>query len=229
MAEVIVLDNFYENPDLVREKAIDAFKEMIDENLLYDSWHFNDFKGDYDDIPGLINEDKTIVGRTFETSSVFNDYHEKIFEKLLHSKIQYTCEKNGIFVLNNCLTNPISVNINNDFKTGTIAEEWVGIIFLTPDAPVEGGISIKTYKRLNINSMKTLNNMEEPFRNLILNQLLTHKRDETYWEIDSQIANVYNRLILMKKNIFYSSSLNFGIRLNDSRLTHYFSFGVIPN
>ena len=229
MTEVIVYDNFYETPDLIRQNAIDAFKEMIDENLLYDSWHFKDLKGNYNDIPGLIKEDKTILGGTFETTSFFNDYHEKIFEKLLNSKIQYTCKRNGIFILNNCLTNPISVIINKNFKADNIAEEWVGIIFLTPDGPYEGGVSIKNYKKLNINSSKSLQNIEESYRNLILDELHKHKQDETFWETDSQIGNVYNRLILIKKNVFYRSSLNFGVKLNDYRLTHYFSFGVIPN
>lgn len=229
MTEVIVCDSFYETPDLIRQKAIDAFKETINENILYDEWHFKNFKGSYEDIPGLIKEDKTIIGRSFETSSFFNDYHEKKIEMLLNSKIQYTCESNGIFILNNCMTNPISVIVNTDFKAGNNVEEWVGIIFLTPDAPIEGGITIKNYKKLNINSIKSLQTIEEPFRNLILKELHTHRKDDTYWATDSQIANVYNRLILMKKYIFYSPSVNFGIRLNDSRLIHYFSFGVIPN
>lgn len=231
MTEVIVYENFYENPDLIRQTAIDAFKEMIDENLLYDSWQFNNFKENHrDDIPGLlIKEDKTIIGRTFETSSFFNDYHEKKIETLLNSKIQYTCESNGIFILHNCLTNPISVIINKNLKPKDNVEEWVGIIFMTPNAPIEGGVTIKNYKKLNINSLKTLQNIEEPFRNLIIEELYSHRKDTTYWEIDSQFANVYNRLILMKKNTFYSSSLNFGIKLDDARLTQYFSFGVIPN
>lgn len=230
MQDILIYDNFYEKPDTIRQIALDTFKEFIDENLPYDNWHFNKYKGDYNDIPGLINDNNTIIGRTFETDSLFDKFHYDLFENLLNSKIQYTCEKNGIFLLNNCLSNPISVNIEKDIKNiNNISEEWIGIIFLTPDAPLDGGITIKNYKKLNINSTKSLKSVEEKFRISILNEIINNNKNKNAWEIDCKIANVYNRLVLFKKNMFYSSSLNFGINLKDSRLTHFFSFGVIPN
>jgi hypothetical protein len=64
---------------------------------------------------------------------------------------------------------------------------------------------------------------------MIFDELEKCKINKTYWDIDTKIANVYNRLVLLKKNIFWSSSLNFGVNLNDSRLIHFFSFGVTYN
>ena len=227
MKDIIIYDKFYENPYEIREGALSVFKTMINEKDLYLNWHFQDYSGSYDTIPGIIRDNETIMGRSFETSSYYSEYHKTIFEKLLNSTIQYNGEKNGIFVLNNCLSNPIPMNINKN--SNSIITEWIGIVFLTPDPPLEGGITINNYKKLNINSLDSLDNNNELLKNLIVNEIYSHRKDTTYWETDTKIANVYNRLILIKKNIFYKSSLNFGIRLNDSRLTQFFSFGVLPN
>jgi hypothetical protein len=127
--------------------------------------------------------------------------------------------------LNSCISNPVSININ-DIKESVNIEEWVGIIFLTPDAPLEGGITIYNHKKMNKNSIKSFRKMEKPISDLILVELNNCSKDTTFWEIDTQIANVYNRLILLKKDLFYKSSLNYGINIEDSRLTQFFSFGV---
>jgi hypothetical protein len=229
MKDVIIYDNFYEDPDIIRETALETFKKIIDVNNVYDKWHFNEYKGKFDDIPGLIKEKKPFIGSKFETSSFFDIYHEKKFEELLNAKIQYTSEKNGIFILESCLSAPISVVINKNNIKASYIEEWVGIIFLTPNAPIEGGLTIQNYKKLNTNSVKTFIEYDEPIKTIILTEMEKCKIDKTYWDIDSQIANVYNRLILLKKNILYSTSLNFGINLNDSRLIHFFSFSVTYN
>jgi len=229
MKDIIIYDNFYDNPDIIRQSALEAFKTSINENDPYDKWLFNNYQGKIEDNPGLNKEKKTFIGSKFETSSFFDMYHENKFEELLNAKIQYTSKKNGIFILESCLSAPISVVINKNNIKASYTEEWVGIIFLTPDAPVEGGLTITNYKKLNINSVESLTKFDEPIKKLILNELEICKTDKTFWDIDTQIANVYNRLVLLKKNIFYSSSLNFGVNLNDSRLIHFFSFGVTYN
>lgn len=229
MKNIIICDNFYENPDSIRNLAIDAFKTMIDEKSKYFNWNFIDFKGFYDDMPGLSKKNKTIIGNAFETFSFNSEIYQNKFEELLKSKIQYTCENNGIFILNNCLTNPISVNINNNIINNPNIEEWIGIVFLTQNAPVEGGITIKQNKKLKTNSLKSVKHLEKSIQNIILDDLNNTCKDTTFWETDCIIANVYNRLVLFKKDFFYSSSLNFGINLYDSRLVHFFSFGIYKN
>ena len=74
----------------------------------------SNYEGYFHDIPGLIKEKKIFIGSKFETSSFFDMYNENIFEKLLNAKIQYTSEKNGIFILDSCLSSPISVVINKN-------------------------------------------------------------------------------------------------------------------
>lgn len=229
MKNIIIYDNFYEDPDSIRNIAIDAFKITINEKLSYNNWHFLEFKGYYNDMPGVSKQNKTILGKAFETFSFYSEIYENKFEELLKSKIQYTCENNGIFILNNCLTNPISVNINNNIINNPNIEEWIGIVFLTPNAPYEGGITIHQNKKLKTNSLKSIKQLEKSIQTIILDDLNKVCKDATFWETDSIIANVYNRLVLFKKDMFYSSSLNFGIKLDDSRLVHFFSFGIYKN
>jgi hypothetical protein len=71
-----------------------------------------------------------------------------------------------------------------------------------------------------------LNDLNKIIKDNIIKDLKNDMYDETKWILDSKISNVYNRLILFKKELFYSSSMNFGIDLNESRLIQYFSFGV---
>jgi len=226
MENIIICDNFYEDPDSIRNVAINSFKTIIDEKLLYNNWHFFHFKGYYDDMPGLSKKNKSIMGKSFETFSFYSKEYENKLEELLKSKIQYTCKNNGIFILNNCITNPISVIINNHVINNPNIEEWIGIVFLTPNAPVEGGITIHQNKKLKKNSLKSVKTIEKFIQNIILDDLNKCSKDTTFWETDCIIANVYNRLVLFKKDFFYSSSLNFGIKLDDSRLIHFFSFGI---
>lgn len=225
MKDIIVYDNFYEDPDIIRKNILNSYKIQTHSIVNSDNLHFIDFKGQYDELPGLVKKGNNLFDHIFETTSFYNDFHEKIFERILDSKIQYTCEKNGVFILNSCISNPVSININ-DIKESVNIEEWVGIVFLTPDAPVEGGITIYNHKKINKNSIKSLRKMEKSIRDIILVELNNCSKDTTFWEIDTQIANVYNRLILLKKDLFYKSSLNYGINIEDSRLTQFFSFGV---
>jgi len=229
MKNIIVCDNFYEDPDSIRIIAIESFKMTIDEKLSYNNWHFIKFKGYYDDMPGLSKQNKTIIGKAFETFSFYSKVYQDKLEELLKSKIQYTCENNGIFILNNCLTNPISVNITNNIVDNPHIEEWIGIVFLTPNAPFEGGITIKQNKKLKTNSLKSIKQLEESLQIIILDNLKKECKDTACWETDCIIANLYNRLVLFKKDYFYSSSMNFGIKLEDSRLVHFFSFGIYKN
>jgi hypothetical protein len=108
-------------------------------------------------------------------------------------------------------------------------EEWIGIVFLTPNAPFEGGITIKQNKKLKTNSIKSIKQLEKSIQMIILDDLKKDCKDATFWETDCIVANIYNRLVLFKKDYFYSSSMNFGIKLDDSRLVHYFSFGIYKN
>ena len=81
-------------------------------------------------------------------------------------------------------------------------------------------------KKYKISSIFELDDLNKVIKDNIIKDLKNDMYDETKWILDSKISNVYNRLILFKKELFYSSSMNFGIDLNESRLIQYFSFGV---
>lgn len=234
---LIIIDNFYNEPDIIRLNMLKNFEtkmaiEKKDKNIdtwHAEEWHFNYIDYNYSQLPGLTDNDKTIIGRNFILDSLYDEnLHKKEFEKLLNKKIEQTNANNGKGYLYNCLSNPIPIEINNFNNYNEKYDEWVGVLFLTPDAPSEGGITTYNYTPLKITSTEKILSYDENIKKNMLEQLNVNKFDiSKYWEVDSTIENVYNRLVLLKKDLFYSSTCNFGTNLYNSRLLQYFSFSVV--
>jgi len=90
-------------------------------------------------------------------------------------------------------------------------EPWAGVLYLTPNAPIEYGTSLFRHKDTKI--MYGRDNTIEDHLN----------PDE--WEEMARIGNIYNRLILYNGEIYHrSTTTGFGTKLEDSRLTQVFFF-----
>jgi hypothetical protein len=83
---------------------------------------------------------------------------------------------------------------------------WAGLIYLEPDAPLDGGL--KLWKNLN------------PRRQL---DWMTPKEN---WELIDDLGNVYNRLLLVRGNIPHSGAAGWGENVGDGRLFQTFFFKV---
>ena len=91
---------------------------------------------------------------------------------------------------------------------------WGGVLYLTPDAPLDGGTSF--------------------FRSKINNSIYNHNydhlasseycQDMTKWDIATEVKNIYNRLILFRGDQWHSSSTYFGHDDETGRLTQVFFF-----
>jgi hypothetical protein len=78
MKDIIVYDNFYEDPDILRKNILNSYKIQTNYRVDYDNLHFIDFKGQYDELPGLVKKSNNLFDPTFETTSFYNDFHKKI-------------------------------------------------------------------------------------------------------------------------------------------------------
>lgn len=88
---------------------------------------------------------------------------------------------------------------------------WAGVLYLTPDAPIEYGTSLYRHKNTKIMYGRDTTNENH------LNP------DE--WEEMARIGNIYNRLILYNGEIYHrSTTTGFGDTLANSRLTQVFFF-----
>ena len=125
-------------------------------------------------------------------------YFQNKFEKILGSKIitsnNYESQNICRIILHN---DPIVINKENN---------KYGIVFLTPDAPANTGITL--YRRKG-KTDDTINN---------------ENKDITDFEKIDIIGNVYNRLVICNTNLVHAFSHNFLNNIPNKRLTHTFAF-----
>lgn len=96
-------------------------------------------------------------------------------------------------------------------------QRWAGVIFLTPDAPVESGLSLV---RSRITGATHSTGDAKIDTATFEGKLL----DSTKWETVDKIGNVYNRLVLWDARHIHAASSYFGTGLNDGRLFWMFFF-----
>ena len=185
---LIIVDDFYNNVDEVRKFAL--------------SQPF-DVKGNY---PGV------------RTGCLINDSTRENIQKIVEphgGKITDWLESDeytGSFQITTAKERSW-VHSDNVNKNYVIEENrWGGVLYLTPDAPLEAGTSF--YRSKLNNSIYNHNNDE-------LNQ---YSQDMTKWEVASEVKNIYNRLILFRGDQWHSSTTYFGQDHETGRLTQVFFF-----
>lgn len=97
----------------------------------------------------------------------------------------------------------------------TDSYEWSGVLFLTPDAPVNSGTGIYRHIESNEISIQEIDHSDTP--NL----------EENKWEVVTIIGNVFNRLVLFDGKAYHRSLVSgFGDRPSTGRLTQVFFFNT---
>ena len=86
--------------------------------------------------------------------------------------------------------------------------DWCGIIFLSPDAPVDS--SINFYKNKNTNDRYCLEKEH------------TNMKDMTKWELVDRVGNLYNRMVLFNCKRYHAHVNNFGGDKKNSKLFSMF-------
>jgi len=96
---------------------------------------------------------------------------------------------------------------------------WAGVIFMTPDAPVTSGTSFYRHK----DGTSTRQEMDARGNKSIMD---LDSQDMTKWELVDRIGNVFNRLILFNADRFHMSMDYFGQTKDDGRLFQVFFFST---
>jgi hypothetical protein len=96
---------------------------------------------------------------------------------------------------------------------------WAGIIFLTPNAPLSSGTAFYRFKdgALCQEDGDILNNQTEVDR---------FSQDMTKWELVDRVGNVFNRLILFNAHKYHMSMDYFGDSKENGRLFQVFFFST---
>jgi hypothetical protein len=102
----------------------------------------------------------------------------------------------------------------------TDQQEWAGVLFLTPNAPVDCGTTIYRPRNQSLNA------------NLVVSPEL-HSQvfargfyDSTPFEVVDVVGNVYNRLLLFNSKMIHAASKYFGTNANNGRLFQMFFFDI---
>lgn len=189
---VLVIDNFFDNPDSIREQGL-----SLDFNVT----------GNY---PGL---------RTNCPDHIRSIVYKKVISLLVDSSTN---------------TPKAKVEVAFQLVTKEQEENWIhmdrggffaGVIYLTPDAPINSGTSI--YKFIGdadtFEKVRELDQVKNNFHKKILtdhNEMKSaREKMKQYFCKTVDVANVYNRLILYPANLFHSGNNFFGTTKNDARLT----------
>ena len=191
----LIIDNFYNNVDEVRNYAL---------SLDYES-----------------EENHGAVGFRCESGSKKYNGTKEYFEYLLNVKIQDNNKEGGWnYSTNGCFQwcpNGTRLVYHCD------SQNYAGIIYLTPDAPVKCGTSLLRHKKHKIkdNKIFELDDWHELIENK--DNLFT---DKISWEEVDNFGNIYNRLVLFNSHNVHAVTEYFGDNINNSRLFQLFFFNV---
>lgn len=96
-------------------------------------------------------------------------------------------------------------------------QSWAGVIYLTPDAPVECGTTLFGHKKSKIRHSTHPQVFTEVFNTGTF-------LDKTPYEPVDVAGNIYNRLVLWDATSIHSASEYFGSSVNNGRLFQIFFF-----
>lgn len=194
-AAIIVIDNFYNN-------AMETRNYILTQEF--------SVKGNY---PGQ------------RTISYANDYLKDVIQKYVEiygGKItRFECPKpdnsdagdiyNGMF--------QYTTSRDRSWIHCDAWNNWAGVLFLTPDAPVSAGTSFYRFYDGSMCKKDSgiLNNLEE---------IDTYCQDLTKWELVDTVGNVFNRLVLFNSTRYHMSMDYFGNCKENGRLFQVFFFST---
>tara|TARA_B100000768_G_C11112193_1_gene303770 strand:+ start:58 stop:633 length:576 start_codon:yes stop_codon:yes gene_type:complete len=102
--------------------------------------------------------------------------------------------------------------------------EWAGVVYLTPDAPVTGGTGIFKHKSTGAYKMPRLADGSRDQD--LLDKINNDGQDYTKWDLVDVVGNKYNRAVFYKGDLFHASLDYFGKDINDGRLFQTFFFNT---
>lgn len=139
--------------------------------------------------------------------------YEQAFERLLGSKLPSfgANAANGCFQL---CTARDAIPYHSD------SASYAGVLFLTPDAPLDAGLSFFRNRRSGMRGRcADPELMAQTFGR-------DAEFDRSCWEEIDRVANVYNRLVLFNAHLAHGATAYFGSGLEDGRLFQNFFFDV---
>lgn len=182
--DIVVVDNFYKNPDIVRSFALQ--QKFFENNNYY---------------KGIRSKEKYL------TDSMKHHFENLIGESITDS--WHTHQFNGCFQV----TSAENLQVFHCDENS-----WAGVLYLTPDPPLQSGTKILRSKNTNLIDMKGVS------ESMSAQTFSSGFYDGTKFETVDNIGNVYNRLVLFKSTKLHCAGDYFGTSMWNGRLIHLFFF-----
>lgn len=197
---VIIVDNFYENPD---EKVYHALQEKLHNH----GYH-----------PGM------------RTVSSFNEEAAYKLTKIMNRNIypsgdsyayQFNTSYEVSWIHTDICLSEMELNKNKNKKS------WAAVIYLKKNAPLECGTCIYREKQFgyeNLHDFLINNNRNDA--EYKSQQISDTGSDISNWEESIFVGNVYNRCVIYNANYFHQARKYFGFVKEDSRLIQVIFFST---
>lgn len=102
--------------------------------------------------------------------------------------------------------------------------DWAGVWYGTPNAPVTGGTAIYRHKETGLVKVPKLQDGSKD--NKLMEVIEADGNDYTKWEVVDMVGNIYNRLVLYPGDLFHASVDYFGTNKTNGRLFQTFFFNT---
>lgn len=181
---VVVVDNFYDSPDIIRRFALQ-----------------HNFYENPDNYKGVRTKERHAPKEL-----------KAAFEKLIGQSITESWEAHQY---NGCFQ---ATSAENQQVYHCDGNTWAGVIYLTPDAPLNSGTRTHRSKATGMTDALTASSAQKEIT------FSSGFYDSTKFDILDNIGNVYNRLVLFKSTKIHSAGDYFGMNMMDGRLVHLFFF-----
>lgn len=192
---LIVIDNFYQN-------AMETRNFVLKQNFAV--------TGNY---PGK----RTISYATPHLKEIIQKYVEPFSGKITEFPIPKPDKSDSQTIYNGAFQ--YTVSRDRSWVHTDSWNNWAGVLFLTPDAPLSGGTGFYRFKD---------GTMREEDSTILKNKKDTDNssQDMTKWELVDKVANVFNRLILFDARRYHMSLDYFGDSKENGRLFQVFFFST---
>ena len=196
---VAIIENFYENPDAIREFAL-AQEYTFCHNRLNLEYVY----------PG---------SRTRDLFDLDSTLHEKICKKLV--SVFHNAENDHMrWALSTSFQ-----SVTEEYNQGVIHTDqntvFAGVLYLTPDAPLNSGTSLFK-KNNNFDEKKYQKALEDNDERFKAGDIAMRTDYHSMFDEIVRVNNVYNTLIIYEGRHFHAANHFFGKALKDSRLTQVF-------
>ena len=201
---VAIIENFYENPDAIREFALAQkftyCKEVPNIEYVY---------------PGCRTQDLSLLDKTLfdkictKLVSVFHNAEHDTMRWAISTSFQSVTLEYGKGVL------------HTDQNT-----VFAGVLYLTPNAPLNSGTSLfkKNETFDEVKYQQALNDNDSRFKG---GEIAMNTSYHSMFDEIVRVNNVYNTLIIYEGRHFHAANEFFGKTLQDSRLAQVFFINKI--